>query len=241
MDLSIEVILNCATREEGLALAEILGSWSCKPDALVRTLQRRSLNIFQWLNNATRTYEEILIQVAGKHGIRRVLFETDEDLERRLIRSVSNKALSEMNHEQRQTYVQAMIPHAVGAGGIVLAQASGFGIYQMSSTVVGALTAAAGLKLPFLLYMGMSKAISIAIGPIGWAGLGVGILHTLTKPDYNQLVAAIASVGAMRRRLSSEWEWRGYSGTEILRKSLKVLFLVIATALLIWATRGMLT
>lgn len=235
--LSIEDLLISATEEERRALAEILNSWSHSPDALIKAFEKRSLNIFQRFAGSTRTYQQILIRVAEVHGIRRHLFETDDDLERRLIRSVANRALSEMSPVQYEKYMHEMVPHAVGAGSIVLAQASGFGIYQMSSTVVGALTAAAGLKLPFLAYMAMSKAISIAIGPIGWIGLGVGVLHTLTKPDYNRLVAAIACVCMVRQRIHPIWEWRGFSKTEVIRKALKLLAISILVAWLIWAIR----
>jgi hypothetical protein len=237
---SIEEILRFATEEERQTLANVLDSWSSSPDALTRTLQKRSLNIFQRLGRSTRTYEEILVRVAREHGIRRRLFETHEDLERRLIRYVFGRVLSGMNPGQREIYIREMrsrphgrnlIPHTAGASGIVLAQASGFGIYQMASTVVGALTAAAGLKLPFLAYMAMSKAISVAIGPIGWMGLGVGVLHTMTKPNYDRLVVAIACISIVRQRLNPGWEWRGYSKTEIVRRSLKALVLIVGIIL----------
>ena len=250
MELSIQEILNSATEEEREALAKILDGWLCSPEAILRAFRRRSLNIFQQIAGSTRTYEEILIRVANEHGIRRCLCETDEDLERRLIRSVAGKVLSEMRPEQREIYVREMrpqeyepddrslVPHVAGASSIVLAQASGFGIYQMASTVVGALTAAAGLKLPFLMYMAMSKAISVAIGPIGWLGLGVGALYTLTKPNYKQLVAAIACVSIIRQRLDPRWEWRGYSKTELMRKSLKAFVLLMGMIWLIWVMRA---
>jgi uncharacterized protein YaaW (UPF0174 family) len=240
MGLSIEEVLNSGTEEECRTLAEILDCGSCSPDDLLKTFIKRSLNIFQQVAGTTRTYEEILAMTADKHGIRRRLFETDRDLERRLIRSVSHKVLSAMSSEQREKYRREMngrslVPQAVGAGGIVLAQASGFGIYQMASTVVGALTATAGLKLPFLAYMVMSKAISVAIGPIGWLGLGVGVLHTLTKPNFERLVSAVACVQMIRQRLNPVWEWRGYSMTEIMRKSFKLAFLLLGA---IWLFRA---
>jgi uncharacterized protein YaaW (UPF0174 family) len=241
VELSIEEILDCATDEERQALARVLDTWSCSPEALVQKLQKRSLHIIERLARSTPTYGEILVKVADKHGIRRSLFETDEDLERRLIRSVAGKALSAMSLEQREVYVREMrslVPHAASAGGMAIAQASGFGIYQMASTVVGALAATAGLKLPFLAYMAMSKAISVAIGPIGWLGLGGAVLYTLTKPDYNQLVAAIACIGIIRQRLNPGWEWQGYSKTEITRRGLKVLVLLVGMIWLIWVIRS---
>jgi hypothetical protein len=95
----------------------------------------------------------------------------------------------------------------------------------------------AGLKLPFLAYIVMSKAISLAIGPLGWLGLGMGVLHTLTKPNYRRLVAAIACVSMIRQRIEVRWEWRGYSGTEIVRMGVKTLCLLIGLVLMIRACR----
>jgi len=108
----------------------------------------------------------------------------------------------------------------------------------MASTVVGALTATVGLKLPFLAYMVMSKAISLAIGPIGWLGLGVGALHTVTKPNYDRLVAAIACVQIIRQRLDPSWEWRGYSMTEIMRKGVKLTVLLLCLVCFFRACRS---
>ena len=43
----------------------------------------------------------------------------------------------------------------------------------MASTLVGGLTSAIGLTLPFAFYTGMSSVLSIVTGPVGWiAGLG---------------------------------------------------------------------
>ena len=41
----------------------------------------------------------------------------------------------------------------------------------MASTVLGGLTSALGITLPFAVYMGMSQMIALAIGPVGWLAL----------------------------------------------------------------------
>jgi hypothetical protein len=102
----------------------------------------------------------------------------------------------------------------------------------MASTVAGALTAAAGVKLPFLAYTVMSKAIWLAIGPLGWIGLGVGVIHTLTKPSYDRLAAAIACIQMIRQRVDPCCEWHGYSSSELIRKAFKLAIPVLVIVLM---------
>ena len=58
-------------------------------------------------------------------------------------------------------------------GTLAGANFAGFGLYVMASTVVGGITSAIGLTLPFAVYTGMSSVLSVITGPVGWiAGLG---------------------------------------------------------------------
>ena len=52
------------------------------------------------------------------------------------------------------------------------------------------------LALPFAVYAGVTSAISVAIGPVGWTLLGAGLLYKLGKPSLRkQLVTALAVAG----------------------------------------------
>jgi len=67
------------------------------------------------------------------------------------------------------------------------AKASGFGVYLMASTVLGGLTSALGITLPFAAYRGMSQMIALAIDPVGWLILFGGLAFTLNQPNWQRL------------------------------------------------------
>lgn len=60
-------------------------------------------------------------------------------------------------------------------GTLTAANLSGFGMYLMASTVVGGVSGALGITLPFAFYTGMSSFLSFITGPIGWT-IGLGAL-----------------------------------------------------------------
>lgn len=61
---------------------------------------------------------------------------------------------------------------------IGIAQASGFGVYVLASSAVGAITSAVGITAPFAFYTAMSSVIKIAIGPIGLLLAVIPLYHT---------------------------------------------------------------
>ncbi|MFV1449141.1 hypothetical protein VBZ51_08335 [Maribacter sp. HS] len=80
------------------------------------------------------------------------------DLEKeKLIKALSDNGLS----KEQVASVTALA--TIGA-----AQLSGFGVYLLASSTVGTLSSVVGVTLPFAFYTGMSKVISIAIGPVGF-------------------------------------------------------------------------
>jgi hypothetical protein len=69
------------------------------------------------------------------------------------------------------------------------AQASGFGVYLLASSTVGAITAGLGTTLPFGFYLALSSAIHIIIGPAGWIALVIAAVLQLTGPDWQRVSA----------------------------------------------------
>ncbi|MFG6104311.1 hypothetical protein U2F10_18760 [Leptothoe sp. EHU-05/26/07-4] len=81
---------------------------------------------------------------------------------------------------------------------MTVAKVSGFGVYLMASTVLGGLTSTLGITLPFAVYMGMSQAIALVIGPVGWLALLGGLSFTLNQPNWSRLTLAVVYVSMIR-------------------------------------------
>ncbi len=60
----------------------------------------------------------------------------------------------------------SLVGHIVAGGAMALSSLTGFQIYLVATTTVGALTSALGITLPFVLYTGLTRAIGLALGPI---------------------------------------------------------------------------
>lgn len=114
-----------------------------------------------------------------------------------------------------------------GVSALGAAQLSGFGIYLLASSTVGAITSVLGLTLPFAFYTTMSSAISFVIGPVGFLVMGVllyrsfkhvksweealDILNTtwkelgnLVRGDYQRATIAFKYLAASRVLLERE-------------------------------------
>lgn len=132
--------------------------------------------------------------------------------ERSIVERLFDATLNELSPEQRGQLAKSISQVAAERGerftGLVtvssvmaIASASGFGPYLVASTVVGVMSHAIGITLPFAFYTTMSSTIALLIGPIGWAALGVWLVHRLGGPDLRRTTAAIAFVAYIRARV----------------------------------------
>jgi len=123
-----------------------------------------------------------------------------------IVQAVLSKWIGGLTADQRQDLVARLEniaaehgnPIGVAGGALLVlttAQLSGFGVYLAASTVVGGLTGLLGLTLPFAFYAGMSKVVSILIGPVGWGALAVGWLGA---PSMKKLLPSVVMVAAAR-------------------------------------------
>jgi hypothetical protein len=90
------------------------------------------------------------------------------------------------------------------AGGVVVANLAGFGFYVAASSVLGALSSAAGIVLPFAVYTGMSSALALLIGPVGWGAIAVWTLFKVGAPNYRRTLPGVVAIAAARSRLIAE-------------------------------------
>ena len=129
---------------------------------------------------------------------------------------VFEKMISELTKEQRAEleenleriatqHGKSFKKHGGALAVLTAAQLSGFGVYMLASAVVGAVTGILGITLSFGFYTAMSSVISVVIGPMGWAFLGLGAFWKVGAPNMKKLVPAVLFIAAERNQpLSNE-------------------------------------
>lgn len=208
-------IIRLATKEQRQTLAELTGSkFGDAPETLchhIRYLKSGSLGQLFWNDS----WKQVVTDVADQVGIdwqeafgdRQWCDLKTQEIETAVVIKLFQKMLKQLSPEQQQKLVREMQkdrddPHVepllVTGGVMTLAQMSGFGVYLMASTVLGGLSHALGITLPFAIYLGMSQTIAFILGPIGWAALSVGILFTINQPNWNRLILAVVYISLLR-------------------------------------------
>lgn len=156
------------------------------------------------------TYDEIVLSTAKHVGLELPIHQGTYISEAKLQHHMVELVLNEIPIEERTRllveFAKASKSPTVGkeamtAGALTIANLSGFGLYLASSTALGAITSAVGVTLPFAAYTGLSSALSVIIGPIGWAALGLWVAHKLGKPDPFKLISIVLLVSNLRLRL----------------------------------------
>ena len=125
-------------------------------------------------------YPEFMSRIAKKRDIILPVTGTILEKEKFLFQEISKQNLENMPVAQREELQQQLLLEAQKKGlssseiasitslaGIGAAQLSGFGVYLLASSTVGAISSLVGVTLPFAFYTGMSSAIGFVIGPIG--------------------------------------------------------------------------
>lgn len=92
----------------------------------------------------------------------------------------------------------------VTASSLTLAKLSGFQVYLLATTTLGALTGVLGITLPFAVYTTLTSAIAVAISPIGWVALGAWTALRLNETDWTKLTAGVIYISYLRRKLECD-------------------------------------
>lgn len=208
-------IVQSATKEQQKNLASLTGSaFGDAPDTLcnhIRYLRAGSIGQLFWNDS----WKQIVTDVADHIGIawastlngRQWCDLETQEIEAAVVTKLFQNMLEHLSPEQRQKLVMEMqrdnddpcLENLLLSGSVMtVAKMSGFGVYLLASTVLGGLTNALGITLPFAIYMGMSQTIALVLGPVGWAALAGGILFTLNQPNWNRLTLAVVYVSMLR-------------------------------------------
>lgn len=223
----LELVLNQASTEERSALAEILEAETPTIEGIADAFNWNAQSIFGYLFTDKPSYSQIVKQVAEKLDIKHAGRLPTKALEVRIAQRVLRTIWDKMTSEQRTRMETKLrqVAQEFDKGGALLASGSifatltaaklsGFGVYLLASTSLGALTGAIGVTLPFAAYTTMSSAIATILGPVGWIGAGLFAIWKLSAPNYKRLIPAVLYVSALRaqqeRLAQQEQEWRDW-------------------------------
>lgn len=208
-------IVKSTTKEQRENLAKLTESaFGDDPDTLcnhIRYLRAGSIGQLFWNDSwkqvVTDVADHIRIDWTSTLNGRRWRDLETQEIEAAVVTKLFQNMLEQLSSEQRQKLVMEMQRDnddprleslLLGGSVMTVAKMSGFGVYLLASTVLGGLTNALGITLPFTIYMGMSQSIALVIGPVGWAALAGGILFTLNQPNWNRLTLAVVYVSMLR-------------------------------------------
>jgi uncharacterized protein YaaW (UPF0174 family) len=170
--------------------------------------------------HSQRSYKQLVTDVADHVGIdwKALLKKTGKKWKKLKSSEIEDavvlKVFSEVFHqlpENKQRELLAQVngvtqgqdfnAELITASGLTLAKLSGFQVYLLATTTLGALTGMLGITLPFVVYTTLTSAISVVIGPVGWLTLGAWTILRLNKPDWAKLTAGVIYISYLRRKL----------------------------------------
>ena len=175
--------------------------------------------ISQHVRGKSAEYRQVIAKYYKKSKFPRDRIKNSWDYERFLIRYKFSEVWNDLSDEQKAAVAEKCENEAqrrgvefkkeiLAAGALGAAQLSGFGIYIAASTVLSAATGLIGVALPFAAYTTLSSAISVAIGPAGWAALGALAGLKFFGPRRRETEIAYLTLAAHRVASGAENEGR---------------------------------
>lgn len=200
--------LKTLTYKELEVLQKLLNTKNNNADEITAAYSKLPFNLFTRYSSKL-SYEDVLHKIATSNQISILETSSIAAKEKDLFQKLFVKEFDSMTESQKEVFflqlqheglTKAQITSLTSLAAITAAQASGFGVYLLASFTVGAISGALGLAVPFAFYTGMSSAISIIIGPIGFLVLGYSLyksfkdvksieeMKTIMSQTSNQIV-----------------------------------------------------
>ena len=220
-------ILNRANHKVRLAVSKTLKISDTSPSILMDTFSNISKKI-RWkvlspVWKHTPPYDEILQNICLKFKIKEHQNLTTEQT---IALHFFNETWQKVDSEKRTLFIEKLtqdqeenpiftvnssnvksyLPELLGVGGIIAAQASQFGIYLAASTMVGAVSSAVSVTLPFAFYTTMSTSIAYLIGPVGWLIIALSLMPKFFGPNYKKIVHVVLIIAGTRANASLEYD-----------------------------------
>jgi uncharacterized protein YaaW (UPF0174 family)/uncharacterized protein YifE (UPF0438 family) len=204
-------IINKANSEEIKILSNILKLKEISKEQIIPELIKNSKNLLEVLNDDP-SYSSILEKIKNKLKIIENS-KSDNDIEKAIAIKVLNDALSRMSIEQKNQFEKEIIKISDNENGysykvgtvftaLTAAQVSGFGVYLLATSTLSTLSGIIGISLPFAAYTGLSSAISVIIGPLGWIGAGLFTLWKINDVNFNKIIPSVIYISWLREKYS---------------------------------------
>lgn len=211
----IEDVLDNADEKQLGALSKILNIEAATREAILdkmcflaqSTARHLTRKFLKKKSDYDQVYKSLVRSVAKKLKIKHSLIETTSEIEvkisQKVIETVWEKLTPEQKKELEETLRREAEKYGKTAGvatsgsifaALTAAQLSGFSIYILATTALGALNLSLGAGL----YTALTSAISVITGPVGWIGAGLFTIWHLDKPNYKKLIPAIIYISSMR-------------------------------------------
>lgn len=133
------------------------------------------------------SYSEFIKKIASHNNISLSFENGSIEAEQHLYLTLFKKEFDKMSESEKDEYLnklqvngldKSQIASLTAITSLGVAQASGFGVYLLASSTIGAISSAVGITLPFALYTTMSSVLSIITGPVGFLFMGVAVYKT---------------------------------------------------------------
>lgn len=209
----LKAVLDKSSHEERTGLAQILGTEKSTSQGLIDELR---WNYQPWWNSffgCEPGYREIVEHVAQHLQISYPKYYSVSEIEIKVAQKILETVWEKMTPQQRQE-MEAELKKAAQEfdktgsfatsgsmfAALTAAKLSGFGVYLLASTSLGALTSLLGITLPFVVYTTMSSTIAVILGPVGWIGAGLFALWKSGDSNKERLTSAIVYICMLRSK-----------------------------------------
>lgn len=169
----------------------------------------------------TVAYSEIVSDVASHLGVKMPSVSAVADIELVIVRKILGKAVEKMSEEEKQAVANELglgsLPTGPGALALLIqtARLGGFATYKIATIVANAVAKAIlGRGLTFGAGAAITKSVSLALGPIGWAITAAWTLADLSSPAYRVTVPAVIQIAYMRNKIIAKKTYRTCSSCE---------------------------
>lgn len=206
--------LRICTLDQREPLKKILGLPSSSTLQDIVDEMRRTVDngVASFLFGSDTGYLDVLKEAAKQVKLKVSESETDEvKLEQLICKKIIYGIFEKLTPVQKADFVAAVEKESqkyiggagfVSSGGVAAALVAGniggFSTYILASSGLAAVSGAMGITLPFAVYTGMSTALGVVLGPVGWVGLGLLALFTVGGANREKVIPAVLCIAMMR-------------------------------------------